>query len=215
MFTGLVEAAGRILKVGRAGGAGRLEIAAPFAPELSEGESVSVNGVCLTVVASSDRSFTADAVERTMTLTTLGRLSAGDRVNLERALKVGDRIGGHMVTGHVDGVATVVRVERTANGRDITLDLTRTAMRHVAERGSIAVDGISLTVAAARGTSVTCSLIPETLASTTAGEYRTGTRVNVETDVAAKYQESIGRDAEASDEGGLTIDRLRELGFTE
>lgn len=222
MFTGLIEAEGKVTRLRKTGGGGRLRVATPFAAELTKGESVCVNGVCLTVTSVFSNGFAADAVERTLSLTTLGSLVPGDRVNLERALRLGDRVGGHMVTGHVDGVAVVERVTPTSNGRDVTIRMPRQLMRHVAERGSVAVDGVSLTVAALDGTHLTTSLIPETLASTTARRYRAGTKVNVETDLAAKYQESIGRSREdaprgkggdASQEGSITLEKLKDLGF--
>ncbi|MBD3348915.1 MAG: riboflavin synthase [Candidatus Eisenbacteria bacterium] len=217
MFTGIIEARGRVVRLARRGGSGRLSIRAPFAVELERGESVSVDGVCLTVSGRSGDTFEADALERTMSLTTLGDLVTGDEVNLERALKVGDRMGGHMVTGHVDGVASVQRVTKTANGRDVALRLPRELLRHVAARGSIAVDGASLTVAAVEGDEITVSLIPETLSTTTALRYERGDRVNIETDLVAKYRESIEgrRGPSDADKGTITLDRLKDLGFTE
>ncbi len=224
MFTGLVETRGRLLALRRSGDGARLRVSAPFAGELERGDSVAVNGICLTVVALFEGGFEADAVERTLSLTTLGSLPRGSEVNLERALSLGDRLGGHMVTGHIDGVAAVAAVRPGAPGRDVVFELPRDLMRHVAEKGSIAIDGISLTVASVQATRVTVSLIPETLAATVAGGYRPGLRVNVETDVAAKYQEALLRDrggdgAEADDhdggrrDAGITLERLRELGF--
>lgn len=223
MFTGLIEARGRIARVERRGRAARLAIEAPFAGDLTRGESVAVDGVCLTVVRVRGRSFEVDAGERTMETTTLGRASVGGTVNLERALELGDRLGGHLVTGHVDGTATVVGVERTSNGSDVTIQLPRALARHVAARGSIAVDGVSLTVAEIDGGKCRVSLIPETLAVTVASAYRVGSVVNVETDVLAKYQESIaaaggdsrGEGGASPGDGRLTLERLRELGFTE
>jgi riboflavin synthase len=220
VFTGLVEAKGKMARVRRAGGAARLRVTAPFAGELSRGESVAVDGVCLTVAAVLPGAFEAEAVERTVATTTLRTAAPGTEVNLERALRLGDRLGGHMVTGHVDGVAVVERVAQTANGRDLTLRVPADLMRHVVARGSIAIDGVSLTVAAVDGTSVTVSLIPETLEATTLGGLRSGARVNVETDVAAKYRESaeadvVGRTQDAERGEGITMDKLRKLGFTE
>jgi riboflavin synthase len=167
--------------------------------------------------------FEVDVGERTAATTTLGGARAGASVNLERALRLGDRLGGHVVTGHVDGVGRVVAVERTPNGADVTIEAPPSTAGHLAPRGSIAVDGVSLTVAAVDGARFTVSLIPETLARTAAGDYRPGTPVNIETDVLAKYQESVVRsrggrhdDAEdAAGRGGLTLERLKELGFTE
>ena len=217
----MIEATGHIKRLSRRGRAARIVVAAPFASELERGESVALNGVCLTVARADRVSFEVDAVERTMATTTLGRASAGRTVNLERAVRAGDRLGGHLVTGHVDGIGRVVRVERTPTGRDVTIEIPDALARHVAARGSIAVDGVSLTVARVEGRRFSVSLIPETLTSTTASSYRAGSTVNVETDVLAKYQESIGAaegaagEQEAGTGRGLTAERLRDLGFTE
>ena len=194
-----------------------MRVACEFAGELTTGESVAVNGVCLTVSRTGRGTFECQAVERTLALTTLGS-SAGRNVNLERSLSVGDRLGGHIVTGHVDGIATVAGVVRTANGRDVSLEVPEGLAHHIVARGSIAVDGVSLTVADVDRTRVTVSLIPETLKRTVAGAYVRGTKVNIEADVIAKYQESRGQDSEREGhepDRGITIERLRELGFTE
>lgn len=218
----MIETRGRIKRLSRRGRAARIVVAAPFASELERGESVALNGVCLTVTRARGGSFEVDAIERTVATTTLGRASAGQTVNLERAVRAGDRLGGHLVTGHVDGIGVVVGIERTSTGRDVTIEIPTELTRHAAARGSIAVDGVSLTVARLEGARFTVSLIPETLASTTASSYRHGSAVNIETDVLAKYQESIGAakgvagESEAPAGGhGLTAERLRELGFTE
>jgi riboflavin synthase len=145
----------------------------------------------------------------------MDRVAAGARVNLERAVEVGERLGGHLVSGHVDGVATVAAVRPEGRGREMVIELPDGLMRHVAERGSIAVDGVSLTVARVEGNLVTVSLIPETLEATIAGGYRAGTRVNVETDLLAKYQESSASQGGATEANrkGITMERLRELGY--
>jgi riboflavin synthase len=218
MFTGLVEAKGRVAWARRTAGGARLRIDAQFASELAVGESVSVNGVCQTVVESDASGFEVDAVARTLSVTTIGGLTAGSVVNLERALRLGDRLGGHMVAGHVDGVARVVKLRRDREGATLTLDLPSELTRHVVQRGSIAVDGVSLTVADISGQRVTVALIPETLRATVAGSYRSGTTVNIETDLVAKHQEKLiaGESPKTGEsrESGLTEERLRELGFT-
>lgn len=223
MFTGLVESIGRVAWIRRTGDGAAIRIAAPFASELTRGESVSVSGVCQTVVRSDRSGFEVDVVRQTLSLTTIGSLRSGSEVNLERALRLGDRLGGHLVAGHVDGVARVTALRRDAGGTRLTMKLPGSLSRHVVERGSIAVDGVSLTVAGVSGESVTVALIPETMRATLAGTYRPGTRVNVETDLLAKHQEKLltsglqdGR-AETSEDGGegLTEKRLRELGFME
>jgi riboflavin synthase alpha subunit len=220
LFTGLIEAKGRMARQTPRGRAARLAIDAPFADELKRGESVAVDGVCLTVVGVRGGTFEVDAADRTMETTTLGLGAVGRSVNLERAARVGDRLGGHIVTGHVDGVATVVSVERTSNGVDLAIEIPAELAAYVAPRGSIALDGVSLTIADVRGTRVAVSLIPETLSATTASTYRAGTVVNLETDVLAKYQESISAARNGSESGApprsaLTVERLRKLGFTE
>jgi riboflavin synthase len=174
-----------------------------------------VNGVCLTVVRTTPATFEVEAIERTVSTTTLALLSRGRIVNLERALKLDDRLGGHLVTGHVDAVGTVVAIERARDRHDIRVELPADLMLHVVERGSIAIDGVSLTVAETDRRSATVSLIPETLSSTIAGSYRVGTPVNVETDIVAKYLEAASRRKEGDEGSGgrLTIERLKELGF--
>lgn len=215
MFTGIVEAIGRVESVRRTRSGASVSIAAPFARHLARGESVAVSGVCLTVVRADSRRFRADAVKRTLDTTCMGRVAAGARVNLERAVEVGQRLGGHLVSGHVDGVARVTAVRPEGLGRDIVVELPAGLMRHVAERGSIAIDGVSLTVGRVEGNLVTVSLIPETLKATLAGGYRSGTRVNVETDLLAKYQESSSAqdDATKAARQGITLERLRDLGY--
>lgn len=222
MFTGLIEETGTVEWARRSGAGVRLRVACSFAGELEHGESVTLNGACQTVVACDPHGFEVDVVAQTLSLTTLGGLRSGGRVNLERALKLGDRLGGHIVSGHVDGVAEVTAVSRGAGETRVTFELPEGLSRHVVERGSIAMDGVSLTVAEVAGKAVTVALIPETLRATRAGEYRVGSEVNVETDILAKHQERLlaGGDAagerdESPARAGLTEERLRELGFME
>jgi len=184
---------------------------------------VSVNGVCQTVVRSDAGGFEVDAIAQTLSVTTIGELRSGREVNLERALRLGDRLGGHMVAGHVDEVARAVELRARQDGTRLTLELSAEAVRHVVPRGSIAVDGVSLTVAEVAGRRVTVALIPETLRTTVAGVYRPGTKVNIETDLLVKHQEKLlehsgetsGPPDSNQSDGGLTQKRLSELGFTE
>ena len=215
MFTGIVEEVGTV----RSLDSHRLTISAHEVLNGTRlGDSIAVNGACLTVVDIQDGIFSVEIMPETIRRTNIGSLAFGNIVNLERSLSVGDRLGGHIVTGHVDGIATVAGVVRTANGRDVSLEVPEGLAHHIVARGSIAVDGVSLTVADVDRTRVTVSLIPETLKRTVAGAYVRGTKVNIEADVIAKYQESRGQDSEREGhepDRGITIERLRELGFTE
>src|SRR5207248_2793718 len=167
----------------------RLRIEASFAAELRNGDSVSVNGVCLTATNVSDGSFSAEAMNETLSRTSLGALDHGARVNLELPLRAGDRLGGHIVQGHVDGVGTVAARADDGFAVRIRIEAPDQVLRYVVEKGSIAVDGVSLTVAEFDHGSFTVSLIPETLERTNLGSVARGERVNLEVDVLAKYVE--------------------------
>lgn len=187
MFTGLVEAIGTVRGTEPLGEGLRLSIAAPFAAELGIGESVAIDGVCLTVVERGTDAFAVEAVRETVARTTVGGWETGKRVNLERALAVGDRLGGHFVQGHVDGVATVQAIERQGENRYIDLSLPEAGKPFVAERGSIAVNGVSLTVLALTPQGVRLSIVPHTWAATAFPELAAGDPVNVEYDLIARY----------------------------
>lgn len=202
MFTGLVEAVGKVVSVVPGVGATRLAVEWKGVPgDLRPGESVGLDGACLTVAAIAGERFEADAVAGTLERTTLGRLRAGDRVHLERALRVGDRIGGHLVLGHVDGVIRVVRASRRGADRRMRLGLPPELARYVAPQGSVAIAGVSLTVAAVGRGSFEVALVPETVARTTLGDLRAGAAVNVEVDVVARYLERLAAPAEAGSRG--------------
>ena len=187
MFTGIVEQRGRVRAAG-----GRLEVeAGGFAAGVSIGESVAVNGVCLTVSGREDGSLSFDLAEETFERTTLGALTPGDPVNLERPVTLLARLGGHLVQGHVDGVGTVQAAAPDQSGETMRISLPEALRPYVVEKGSIAVDGVSLTVASVDDGSFTVALIPHTLAATTLGKAATGDRVNLEVDVLAKYVESL------------------------
>lgn len=186
MFTGLVAAVGRVERHDVRADGSRMQIAAPLGA-LAPGESISVSGACLTVAAFTESSFEADLSRETLARTTLGRLRAGDRVNLERAAALGDRLGGHLVTGHVDGVARVERVETAEDARHVELELPAELARFVAEKGSVALDGVSLTVNRVRGRRFEIMLIPHTLAVTTLGSLARGVELNFEVDLVARY----------------------------
>lgn len=191
MFTGIIEAVGRVESVTPLAGGRRLRLACPFAPELGVDESVAVGGVCLTVVAHDAEAFEATAVEETLAKTTLGRLAPGDPVNLERAVRLGGRLDGHLVQGHVDGLGTVASVDALGDSHLVRIAYPPEAAVLLVPRGSIAVDGVSLTVArldepAAPGT-FAVAVIPHTWTHTTAAHWATGVPVNLEFDLIGKY----------------------------
>ncbi len=192
MFTGVVREVGRVASVtGDAGGV-RLEIEAPeTARNTAVGDSIALNGCCLTAVAVDDGRIAFDAVPETLARTSLERLEPGARVNVEPSLRVGDPLGGHNVQGHVDGVGRVRRVEPEGEGRRLTIDAPPDLLRYVVEKGSIAVEGTSLTVAAVDDAGFAVALIPHTLTATTLGELEPGDAVNLEADVLAKYVERL------------------------
>jgi riboflavin synthase len=185
MFTGLVQSTGRLAALG----GGRLGVEARL--ELSPGDSVAVNGVCLTATVVADGGFEADVMPETLRRTALGLLGEGDRVNLELPLRASDRLGGHVVQGHVDGIGTIDSVTDEGSVRLVRISAPAEVLRYVVEKGSIAVDGVSLTVAEVDGEGFGVSLIPETLERTTLGEVAPGRSVNLEVDVLAKYVEKL------------------------
>jgi riboflavin synthase len=191
VFTGLVQDRGRILAVDRDDAGARLRIATRLAPEIATGDSVSVSGVCLTATEVTEDSFAADVMNQTLQMTALGALEEGAAVNLEPALRASDRLGGHIVQGHVDGVGEVVEVTEDGFARWIAIRLPEALRRYVVEHGSIGLEGVSLTVARLRPDGVEVSLIPETLERTTLGDLDAGSPVNVEIDVVARYAERL------------------------
>jgi riboflavin synthase len=193
VFTGLIQELGRIGAIERSGGGARLTIETDLVSELRTGDSVAVNGVCLTATSLQNGSFVADAMNETLSRSSLGGLQAGAQVNLELPLRAGDRLGGHVVQGHVDGIGAVLEVAEDGFARRIRIEAPPELLRYVIEKGSIAVDGVSLTVAEVDGRSFTVSLIPETLQRTNLGHAGAGDRVNLEVDVLAKYVEKLIR----------------------
>jgi riboflavin synthase len=191
MFTGIVEELGSIGGIEQLTDAVRLTVQGATLNGLTGGESVAVNGVCLTVADVHQSGFTADVMQETLRRTSLGALAANDRVNLERALLATARLGGHIMQGHVDGVATVVDIRPAEHWREVELQLPGELLRYVVVKGSIALDGVSLTVSSVEGDRVGVSLIPETLERTTLGVREIGQAVNVEVDVLAKYVERL------------------------
>jgi riboflavin synthase len=191
MFTGIVEDLGTVDAVEPLDDAARLTISGDALDDVKPGDSISVNGVCLTAAAVRAGGFTADVMAETLRRSTLGGLGAGQRVNLERAVTPTTRLGGHIVQGHVDGVGTIVARRPSAHWDEVDIGLPADLAKYVVEKGSICFDGISLTVASIDGAQVTVSLIPETLVRTTLGSRTVGETVNVEVDVLAKYVERL------------------------
>ena len=187
MFTGIVRELGRVEAVDASDDGSRLRVAAGLASELAEGDSVAVNGACLTATSVGDGSFQADVMRQTLSLTTLGELEESSPVNLELPLRPTDRLGGHVVQGHVDGTATVSDLVADGFAKRLRVELPEDLLPYVVERGSIAIEGVSLTVAGLTDDGLEVSLIPETLERTTLGSAKPGDRLNVECDVLARY----------------------------
>lgn len=193
MFTGLIEGVGTLVSREARGGDARLRIAAGSLPfdGVALGESIAVNGVCLTVVAFDDAHFEADASNETLSLTTLGALAPGRALNLERAMRPGDRLGGHLVSGHVDGVGAVASVEDDGRAQRWRFTAPAALMRYIARKGSICVDGVSLTVNAVGADGFEVALVPHTVAHTAFSSTAPGDPVNLEVDLLARYVERL------------------------
>ncbi len=191
MFTGIVEQLGTVRRVEPLADAARVSVDGQSLADLVAGESVAVNGVCLTVAAIEPSGFTADVMRETLRRTTLGGLCGGDSVNLERAVTPTTRLGGHIVQGHVDGVGTIADRRSAEHWDEVDIAIPDALTPYIVEKGSVTLDGVSLTVVAVAGETLTVSLIPETLARTTLGHRGVGDQVNVEVDVLAKYVERL------------------------
>lgn len=191
MFTGLIQDLGAVEAIERDGDGARLRIATSLASEVADGDSVAVDGCCLTATSVTGDGFETEAMNQTLRVTALGDVDDGARVNLELAMRASDRLGGHIVQGHVDGVGTVAAIRDDGLARRLRVDLTPELMRYVVDKGSITLSGVSLTVADLGDSWVEVSLIPETLARTNLGETQVGSRLNVESDVVAKYVERL------------------------
>jgi len=216
MFTGLVMDVGTLKAIRPEGESARLHIETRLAKELADGDSLAVNGVCLTITATRGAVAVALAVAETLSRTTLGRLGPGQKVNLEPALRVGDRLGGHIVQGHVDGVGVVSGLQQRGDSLELTVTAPHSILRYVVQKGSITIDGVSLTVASLARSSFTVALVPHTLSATTLEGLRQGASVNLENDVLAKYVEQM-LDRSAPEEEprrpDITEAWLRKKGF--
>ena len=211
MFTGIVSAVAPVLSHASRGRGTLLTLARPSSyEEIAVGESIAVSGVCLTVLPGSGGPLTFDLSPETLDRSTLRGLKTGDRVNLERALQVGDRFGGHVVSGHVDATTSLARVTNLGEFSTFTFALDDAFSRYVVEKGSIALDGVSLTIASLGPREFEVALVPHTLAQTTLGALRPGSRVNVEVDLIGKYVERMLGERKL-DSSGLRDDRLRQL----
>ena len=216
MFTGIIEECGKVKSIEKGGVSGKIEIAVPgsfFAGRKAElGESIAIEGACLTVTAFSGDSFTADISEETFSLTTLGAFKLGDRVNLERALTLATPIGGHLVTGHIDGVGTIIEKIHSGNHIMMEIKVPDNLRPSLVFKGSISIDGISLTIASVTREGVRIALIPHTLENTTLEKKTVGAKVNIETDIIGKYVEKkLEGDKK---EERVTEGFLAEHGFT-
>ena len=215
MFTGIIEELGTVERVARGRVSAILAIRAEaILSDLKIGDSVAVNGVCLTATSLTGHGFTADVMHETLDRSALAGLGPGSRVNLERAMAANGRFGGHIVAGHVDGVGTIAAIEQDDNAIWFTITAPEQVLRYVVEKGSIAIDGISLTVARVETDRFAVSVIPHTAAVTLLGQRRTGDRVNLESDLVGKYVERLLRPApEEKGQSRLTMEFLTQHGF--
>ncbi len=211
MFTGIVEEMGEVKMLRRDAGGVRLTISASTVlAGTMIGDSIDVNGVCLTVVENGNADFSADVAQETLNVSNLGSLRVGQKVNLERALQLSGRLGGHLVTGHVDAVGRIRERRQEGHSWRIFIESPRDALRYIIKKGSIAVDGISLTVADVDASGFSVAMIPHTAKLTTLGFKAAGDSVNLETDIIGKYVEKL---LSGKTEGSLNLDSLKKAGF--
>jgi riboflavin synthase len=213
MFTGIIEGKGKVLRIERRGEARRLTIEFPsHLTEVQLGDSININGACLTVVEKRDQALTFDLSEETIKRSILGELKEGGSVNLERALRLNDRLGGHFVTGHIDGIGVVTEKKKERDFVNLRVRIPENVSKYVVPKGSIAIDGISLTVNECRGNEILLMLIPYTLEKTTLMDKRAGDPVNLEADLLGKYVERLISHRSGKSEG-LDLSFLKEHGF--
>lgn len=209
MFTGIIEIVGRVKSLEKRGGSAIVAITANFPDkDLKIGDSVSINGVCLTVTSKFDSGFSADIGDETFKVTSLSKLSVGDSVNLERAMQMGGRLGGHLVQGHVDGIGKVLKLNKLTGGLEVTLEVSRELSKYLIKRGSVAIDGVSLTATDVTDDSFKVFLIPHTVSVTTFKDLKVGDIVNLEVDIIGKYVEKLTRQTSK-----ITEEFLKDHGF--
>ena len=215
MFTGLIEEIGTVQQIVRGKESCRLTVQCRAAlDDCKIGDSIAVNGICVTVTAIGSEAFTADIMPETMRRTTLDRLRVGNAVNLERALKLSDRIGGHLVSGHVDGIGAIIGRDDEENAIRLTIEADADVARYIVVKGSVALDGVSLTVASAAGNRFAIALIPHSADATILGRKRVGDAVNIECDVIGKYVEKLlGGMPDAPRQRDISLDFLQQHGF--
>ena len=215
MFTGIIEEVGSLLATRKASKSESLTIEAPnVLQDAKVGDSIAVNGICLTATSISGNTFTADVMAETMRRSSLGTLHTGSKVNLERAMAANGRFGGHIVPGHIDGTGTITQVKRDDNAIWYTIMAEASLMKYIVEKGSITIDGISLTVATVSDTDFQVSIIPHTQANTVLSDRKTGDVVNLETDIIGKYVEKLLQPQKTPEkESKITLEFLAENGF--
>lgn len=210
MFTGLIKETGTVKSLKRIGDGMELSVSSSVVnADAAVDDSIAVNGVCLTVVRKDSDSFTVQAVSETLEKTGTGSLVQGDKVNLEPALRADDRLGGHIVQGHIDGKGEIIRIIKKQNGNEYVISSERSTLRYIVEKGSVCLDGVSLTVAGTDPDSFRVAVIPHTEKNTTIGLWKTGMKINIETDIIGRYVEKLLK----SPGNGLTIDKLTQLGY--
>lgn len=214
MFTGIIEEIGTVCSVKRSGSSSFIEIKAQKVLEnVHIGDSIAVNGVCLTVTHFSGGVFRADVMNETLNRSSLGSLTSGSPVNLERAMAAGGRFGGHIVSGHIDGTGTITDIKNDGIAVWYTIAASPELLRYIVVKGSIAIDGISLTVAKVTDTSFSVSIIPHTASQTILGNRRIGDTVNLENDIIGKYVEKLMKPADSSPQSSLSMEMLAKHGF--
>ena len=215
MFTGIIENKGKVLRVEYRGQEERLTLEIPMdLTDLKLGDSININGVCLTVVEKKEQAIGVDLSLETLEKTILGKLKEGDKVNLERALRLTDRLGGHIVTGHIDGIGVILEKRREKDFLGLRVRIPPSISRYVVQKGSIAIDGISLTVNQCQGEEIQITLIPYTIEKTTLIDKKVGDQVNVEADILGKYVEKI-LDRGVGESERVDLSFLKEHGFVE